>query len=177
MSIQLLQQKLTLIKEASPTKEDFLNSGFDLNYATAIAQQYHFEFNEANNHSAESLFELYRMTVSSRQFSVFGLSLCEVEEEEDFYQIGNSDADLLILIKATQEIALLDIENGEIIAYIAKDFAMFLDLLPLLVLYDKIGYLGQKYTAEVKNKTVEKIIQLIVDPKYYSFFSFSINGR
>lgn len=177
MYIQLLQRKLTAIKEASPTINDFLINGFDLKYASDILNLYKFEFEGNTDYSVSNLFELYRMSVKCNSFSVFGLSLSEVQEYDEFYQIGSRESDPIILLKSTNEVAILDIENYEIIYYISKDFEMFLDLLPILILYDKIGYLGQKYNLEIKNITLEKIINLLVDAKYYTFFSFSINGR
>lgn len=87
--------------------------------------------------------------------------LTEIEEYEDFYKIGDIESDLLILIKSTEEIAILDHEHFEIRYYISENFDVFLDLIPILISYDKLGYLGKEYTTAIKNKTLEEIKKIL----------------
>lgn len=81
------------------------------------------------------------------------------------------------MIKETKEVVLLAEDRLEIIYYISQNFEKLLDLLPILISYEKIGFLGERYTTEIKNQTLKQIKELLLEKKYFSFFSESIIGK
>lgn len=173
-----LEQKIAKINSVTPKLDDFLQNGFDINYAQAFISDYILEYKKECNETQIELFELFKLNVKYKRFSIIGnIMLTEIEEYEDFYKIGDIESDLLILIKSTEEIAILDHEHFEIRHHISENFEVFLDLIPILISYNKIGYLGQEYTIEIKIKTLEEIKKLLKSEKYYSFFSFSLMGE
>ena len=168
--MNILKTKIDQIKNEIPSLKDFHQAGFDLDYANDIIKDFTIDLiNEVpdNNNVTIKLFNDY---VNFKTFSVFGFNFIEYEEYEDFYHIGFLDVDYIISIKATNEIAILNSENSEIEAFISKDFNSFLELMPVLVGYDKIGYLGGNYTPLIKSNTLEEIKQILSMEKYYSFF-------
>ncbi|WP_396148964.1 hypothetical protein [Flavobacterium sp.] len=172
-----LEQKIAKINSLIPKLDDFLQNGFDNDYAQAFISDYILEFKKECNETEIELFELFKLNVKYKRFSIFGsMMLTEFEEYEEFYKIGNLESDLLILIKSTKEIAILDHEHFEIRDYISKNFEVFLDLIPVLISYDKLGYLGEKYTIDIKVKTLKEIKKILKSEKYYSFFSYSLMG-
>lgn len=177
MQYNLLEQKIAKINSVTPKLDDFLQNGFDKDYAQAFISDYILEYKKQCNETEVELFELFKLNVQYKRFSIIGnIMLTEIEEYEDFYKIGNLENDLLILIKSTKEIAILDHEHFEIRDYISKNFEVFLDLIPILISYDKLGYLGEKYTMALKIKTIEEIKKVLKNEKYYSFFSYSLMG-
>ncbi|MDR6763975.1 putative restriction endonuclease [Flavobacterium sp. 2755] len=118
--------------------------------------------------------EQFNTNVNFKNFSFFGFTLKNHEDHKDFVSIGFRDSELLIVIKETNEIALLDGESFEVVNYISKDFESFLDLISILVSYDKIGFLGDSYTSEIKSETLTKIKESLSVQKYFSFFSEKI---
>ncbi|RXR35548.1 hypothetical protein EQG68_01225 [Flavobacterium piscinae] len=173
-----LEQKIAIINSVTPNLDDFLQNGFDNDYAQAFISEYILEYKKQCNETEVELFELFKLNVRYKRFSIIGnLMLTEIVEYEDFYKIGNLERDFLILIKSTEEIAIIDHENFEIRYYISENFEVFLDLIPVLISYDKLGYLGVKYTMDIKIKTLEKIKKIVKSEKYYFFFSYSLMGE
>ncbi|UPQ77816.1 hypothetical protein M0M57_09250 [Flavobacterium azooxidireducens] len=173
-----LEQKIAKINSVTPKLDDFLQNGFDINYAQAFISDYILEYKKQCNETEVELFELFKLNVQYKRFSIIGnIMLTEIEEYEDFYKIGHHESDLIILIKSTEEIAILDHEDFEIREFISENFEVFLDLIPILISYDKLGYLGKEYTTDIKNKTLEEVKKILKSEKYYSFFSYSLMGE
>jgi hypothetical protein len=178
MQHNLLEQKIAKINSVTPKLDDFLQNGFDKDYTQAFISDYILEYKKECNETEVELFELFKLNVQYKRFSIFGsMMLTEFEEYEDFYEIGNLESDLLILIKSTKEIAILDHERFEIRNYISENFEVFLDLIPVLISYDKLGYLGKEYSTDIKNKTLGEIKKILKSEKYYSFFSYTLMGE
>jgi hypothetical protein len=180
MNKESLQNKISKIYNVSPNVNDFLNKGFDMKYSLAMEKNYKIEFTIPENIYELDFSTYYKNFIKFNSFTVFGLRLHQMEESEefeDFYVIGRRESDLIILFKSTNEIAIFDKYNEEILYYIAKNLEMLFDLLPILIEYDKIGYLDQKYTEEIKNETLSKIKDLITEKKFYSFYKYSITGE
>ncbi|SEP21266.1 hypothetical protein SAMN05444671_0320 [Flavobacterium sp. CF108] len=172
-----LKTKIDAIKNVCPTIEDFLKKGFDQDYAEQISSDFSISI-KPNAVFLENavLLEQFNKNVNFKNFSFLGFTLKNHEDHKDFVSIGFRDSELLIVIKETNEIALLDEENFEIMNYISKDFESFLDLISILVSYDKVGFLGDSYTSEIKSETLNKVREILSDQKYFSFFSETIVG-
>jgi hypothetical protein len=170
MNNNLLKEKIEQIKKSCPTIEDFIKKGFDKEYSEEIANDFRIELNNEVSHENGELFELFNINVNFKNFCVFGFKFIQYEEYQEFFHIGFLEADYIIFIKSTKEIAVLDYMSSEINFFLAKKFDVFLDLLPILIDYDKIGYLGENYTNQIKEETIIEIKVLLEDRKYYSFF-------
>lgn len=177
MDIELLKNKIAAIQNVIPTLNDFLEKGFDKDYATQISADYSINLKEDFIiDSTFSYLDFFNYNVKMN-LCFLGFQLLEQENYQDFTVIGNRDSDLLILIKKTNEIAIYDQYSSDIIAYIAKDFEMFLNLLPVLISYDKVGFLGEEYSTNLKKNTFDKIEEVLKSKKYYSFFNQIIDCK
>lgn len=175
MNTELVKSKIVAIQNVIPSINEFLEKGFDKDYATQILADYSIILNEnIILESKISFLDFFNKNVKLN-LSFFGFSLSEQEDFEDFTVIGNRDSDSIIVIKKTNEIALFDQYNSEILGYLAEDFEMFLDLIPVLISYDKLGYLGEEYSTSLKKNTLKKLKEILKSKKYYSFFDQSIS--
>ncbi len=168
-----LEEKINAIIEATPKESEFLERGFDKAYSKEILNDYTIKiFKEIDQTS--DLLKQFRESVIYKGFSVFGFWFTEITDSEKFTQIGSLDTDLIVVLKKTAEVVLIEKYSEKIVGYLAKDFSTFLDLLPELINYDKIGFLGENYTIEIKESLKEKLSELNED-KYYSFYKNRIN--
>ena len=171
---ELLISKIKNIQNVAPTIDDFLNRDFDMDYAKEISKDFTIclkdNIQEVPN---KSLTELFNQNVKFKGFNFFGFYFCEFVEYKDVIQIGNRDSDIIIIIKQTDEIALLNTDTNEIISFLAKNFAELLDIIPILISYDKIGFLGETYTDEIKKQTLADLKKCL-EKKYIKFYEFTL---
>lgn len=173
--IEILKSKINKIIDACPGINDFLDEGFDLEYAKEISNDFKIRLKDNfNGNVNDDLATLFKKNVEYKNFSFFGFTLNEFEEHKDFIHIGNQDVNLLVVIKKTQKVALLDFNTFDIIAYISNDFIEFLDIISILVAYSKIGYLGKTYTDEIKEKTLSELEKIPLNKEILSYYSKSI---
>jgi len=171
---ELLISKIKNIQIVAPTIDDFLNRDFDMDYAKEISKDFTICLKDSIQEGPnKSLTELFNQNVKFIGFTFFGFYFCEFEEYEDFIQIGNRDSDIIIIIKQTDEIALLNTETNEIISFLAKNFVELLDIIPILISYDKIGILGETYTDEIKKQTLANLKKSL-EKKYFKFYEFTL---
>lgn len=172
---EILKSKITKIIDACPSIKDFLDEGFDLEYAKEINSDFEIRLKDNfNGNINDDLATLFKKNVEYKNFSFFGFTLNEFEEHKDFIHIGNQDVNLLIVIKKTQKVALLDFNTLEIIPYVLNDFIEFLDIISILVAYSKIGYLGKTYTSEIKEKTLYELEKIPLNKEIHSYYRNSI---
>ena len=168
--IEILKAKIEKIVNACPTTNDFINEGFDLDYAKAISSD--FNIGLKNNLEVginDDLATLFNKNGEFRNFSFFGLSLNDFEEYEEFTTIGSQDVDFIAILKKTGEVVLVNEDPFEIAFYLANSFGEFLDIIPILVSYTKVGFLGGEYTPEFK-KEITNSLENILQTKYFNFY-------
>lgn len=164
------KNKLTIIDKSCPHLDDFLIKGFDKEYAETFVRMFKLNLKHEKIIPYDSLFEMFRHNINFSDFAVLGFDFIDFIEFDDFYQLGTIDVDLLVLLKSTNEIAIIDFYNFEISSLVSDSFDSFINLLPILISYDKIGFLGGSYTDEIKNQIKISIKNIISDSKYYSYF-------
>ncbi len=167
--------KMNEIKSQIPVVKDFVNKGFDDDYANAILNEYQFELcNDVKGQNQSSFLSQLINNVKFNNFTFFGLSLSEFKEYEDYVLIGFRDVENLIILKETGEVALVDELFSDILYLISPNIETFIDIIPVLIKYDLMGYFGEKYTVEKKMKTYAELETLISDDKYLFFYKYSL---
>lgn len=68
MQYNLLEQKIAKINSVKPKLEDFLENGFNKDYAQAFICDYILEYKKECNETEVELFELFKLNVKYKRF-------------------------------------------------------------------------------------------------------------
>ncbi len=166
------------ISNVVPTTLDIKNNIEDCSDEDALAIKEMFSLKMKHKFIERNDFlQNFVVNVNSKTFQCFGFSFIPKLETDDKYNyFGRLDSYFLAEDKLNSEILIVDrYDSFPKKKYtIAPNFKSFLELLPILLEYDKYGYIGVSYTDSKKKEVLSKIKNHLHKRKYYSFFKESI---
>lgn len=178
--IKMMENKIILVdflkklQLVQPTLDDFLKAGYDLKTSKDLFKKFDIKFKESSYLELNNLFDDF-----FKNFNIKGFSPGNWSFEQEPYKVDNfivfatDDIDLLAQDLYTNEIKLFDFFDYSKVTFIAPNFKTFLDVVIIEIEYDKVGYLNQDFTKEMRITYKEKLKTILKNNKFLDYFSYN----
>lgn len=173
MDLDLFYKKL---QDCIPSIEDLEMAGYDSEVAETLRNDFVISLKGNSIVNTKSTVNSFFQSFNTRGFCVFNISfLKDLEIHMEYIRFGRMNDFDLIIVNETKEVILYDSITDDVISKISESFEDFINIIPLLINYEKRGYLNLPYSRDIKDILIIELKRILKHEEYYKYFFQTIN--